>query len=289
MLRENKARILCKQVLQRCGSHPAEVILTGNSSALTRFANNAIHQNVAERNLELLVRLFIGKRSGIASTNRSDPDSLDELVQHAIALAQASPEDPDFLGLSEPQASPPVEAFDQATAGYSPEQRAEQVGLVCRLAAERGLNAYGAFLTSAEELAIANSLGLFVSHVSTKADFQTVVMAPDASGRAHASSWKAADLDIAALGAEAIQKAEQGRSPQAIEPGEYAVVFDPYVTEDLLTNLNYYGMGAQAVLDGRSWMNDLIGEQAMDARVNIWDDGCDSGGLPLPFDYEGLA
>jgi predicted Zn-dependent protease len=113
-------------------------------------------------------------------------------------------------------------------------------------------------------------------------------MSPDSSGRAQISSWKVTDVDGEALGKEAIHKAEQGREPRQVEPGEYAVVFDPYVTEDMLFNLSLYGMGARAVLDGRSWMNGLIGEKAMDARVSIWDDGRDPAGIPLPFDYEGV-
>jgi PmbA protein len=42
------------------------------------------------------------------------------------------------------------------------------------------------------------------------------------------------------------------------------------------------------VLEGRSWMNGHQGEQAMNPLVSIWDDGLDPGGLPLPFDYEGV-
>lgn len=49
---------------------------------------------------------------------------------------------------------------------------------------------------------------------------------------------------------------------------------------------NVHGMGAQAVQEGRSWMNDRIGTQAMSPQVSIRDDGTDPTGLPLPFDFE---
>jgi predicted Zn-dependent protease len=52
--------------------------------------------------------------------------------------------------------------------------------------------------------------------------------------------------------------------------------------------LNLNGMGGQAVLDGRSWMNTRLGVQAMSPSVDIWDDGLDIRGLPLPFDFEGV-
>ncbi len=73
MLGEKEAKNLCQQVLKRCGTNPAEVLLMLEDNALTRFANNAIHQNVAERNISMIVRYFIGKQIGVATTNRLEP------------------------------------------------------------------------------------------------------------------------------------------------------------------------------------------------------------------------
>jgi PmbA protein len=134
---------------------------------------------------------------------------------------------------------------------------------------------------------VANSQGAFATHNFTLADFQTVVMAEEASGWAHASAWRASELQVESLAREAIAKAERGASPRQIPAGEYAVVFDPYVTQDLLAMLNYHGMGAGTVLEGRSWMIDRQGKSVMSPLVTIWDDGCDPSGMPLPFDVEG--
>jgi len=109
-------------------------------------------------------------------------------------------------------------------------------------------------------------------------------MSEDSSGRAQASGWKAAEIDTEAIGREAIHKAEQGRNPRHVEPGEFPVILDPYVTDDLLDMLNMYGMGGRTVLDGRSWMNDRLGEQIMSPQVRIWDDGLNPEGMPMPFD-----
>ena len=288
MLEQTQAQTLCEGVLQRCGDSPAEVLLSLQDEALTRFANNAIHQNVSERDLNLMVRLFNGTRTGTATTNRLDSAALGEVVERARWNAQASPENPDFPGLAEPATYQKVHCFDQETAELSPMKRAEAVGAVCRLAKEKGLNASGAFSTGAGAVAIANTEGLFAFHDSTSADFQTVVMGTDSSGRAQASGWRAAEIPVEALGREALLKAEQGANPGAVEPGEYTVIFDPYVTEDLLSMLNIHGMDAQSVLDGRSWMNDRFDQQAMSPKVSIWDDGLDPNGMPLPFDYEGV-
>jgi len=285
---EDFTRTLCKQILQRCGNTPAEVLISVENNALTRFANNAIHQNVAESNLTLTARLLLGKQSGVATTNRVDPAALDEVVARARLNAQASPENPDDPGLADPAEYLSVQVFDSSTAEYSPLQRAREVAAVCQLAKEKRVNASGAFSTGYYEIALANSQGVFAYHVATQADFQTVVMSEDSSGRAHASGWRVADLAPQALGQEAIEKAERGRDPRPLEPGEYTVVFDPYVTQDLVFMLAYSGMGALTVQEGRSWMNDRIGTKAMSAQVSIWDDGLDPAGIPMPFDFEGV-
>jgi predicted Zn-dependent protease len=252
MFGEQKAKELCNQVLKRSQGDPIEVMLNLEDSTLTRFANNTIHQNVAERNISILVRCHADHRVGSAVTNRLDEHGLDEAVERARANARSSAADPHYIGLPEPASYARVDSFDQATADLSPAARAEQVGVVCRKAAEKGLNASGAFSSGAEELAIANSAGVFAYHVATHADFQTVVMSDDSSSRAQLSAWRAGDIPVTRLGQEAIDKAAKGRNPRDIEPGPYTVIFDHYVTEDLLNSLNFYGMGAQAVLDGRS-------------------------------------
>jgi predicted Zn-dependent protease len=288
MITETEARKLSDAVLFRCKGYPAEVTLILNEAALTRFANNIIHQNVAERDAEVTLRYFIGKQIGTASTNRLDEAGLDALVERASVNARTSPEDPHYPGLPEPATYPQLSCWDQATADYSAEMRARAVGVVCRVAAEKALNASGALSTGSTILVVANTQGVFSYHPRTDADFQTVVMSSDSSGRAQESAWKVDELDVEALGKKAIDTAERGHNPVRIEPGEYTVVFEHYVTEDLLNSLNFYGMGAQALQEGRSWMNDRIGQQLMSSKVSIWDDGADPAGNPLPFDFEGV-
>jgi PmbA protein len=288
MIDEKAAHNLTDAILKRCKGEPAEVTVMTNDSALTRFANNIIHQNVAEKDVEITLRYFIGKQIGAASTNRLDEAGLDALVERAKANAKASPEDPNYPGLPEPQAYQRVASWDQNTAEYSAEKRAREVGIVCQMAAEKGLNASGAFSNGSGELVVANTQGVFAYHTQTSADFQTLVMSDDSSGRAQESAWRIDDLAVEALSKDAIKTAQRGHNPVKIDPGEYSVVFEHYATEDLLSSLNIYGMGAQALQEGRSWMNDRIGKQVMSPMISIWDDGLDVHSSPLPFDFEGV-
>jgi predicted Zn-dependent protease len=51
-------------------------LISGGRFALTRFANNTIHQNVEDENHVVSVRTVFGGRTARAFTNKFDDDSL---------------------------------------------------------------------------------------------------------------------------------------------------------------------------------------------------------------------
>ena len=288
MLGESQIRELLEKAFRISPADETEIVLEAHDSALTRFANNTIHQNVAEVNTEIAVRVVVGKRVGSAITNRLTEEALGRAIEEAVAMARLQPENPEFPGLPDPEPIEPVLAFDEAVAGATPEWRARAVGAVCRMAESMGASAAGALSTGIYELAVANSRGVFAYHAGTEVHFTTVVMCDEGSGYAHRAAWRLTDLDVESLGRSAVDKALRSRNPRPIEPGVYPVVLEPYAVDDILSWLGYAGAGALAVQEGRSWMNDRIGRPIMSPMVTIWDDGRDPAGLPLPFDFEGV-
>jgi predicted Zn-dependent protease len=288
MIGPERAKQLMHTALRASQADQTEVLLVAQDQELTRFANNLIHQNVAETDITLTIRAVMGKRQGVATTNNLSDEGIARAVEAAREAALRQPEDPDFKGLPGPHAPDGVRAFDEEAAAFSPEERAQAVGIVCRKAKEQRLTASGAFRTGAIEYALANSLGTVAYHPTTIAEYGVTAMSDDSAGRAEASGWKAADINPEAVGDEALGKAARGRNARKIEPGDYTVVVEPYVAEDILNSLNFYGVSAQAVQEGRSWMNDRMGQQEMSRLISIWDDGHDPAGAPMPFDFEGV-
>ncbi len=287
MLGRQETERLLKRTLSLSPADETEAVLLGLDEQLTRFANNTIHQHVAEANRHLVVRAILGRRAGVATTNDLTKAGLERAVESAIAAAELLPEDPEFPGLPEPVDVPEVLAFDEPTAGCGPAERAKPVSIICRLAEEAGCVAAGAFRTSIHEYAVANSHGLFVHHPATMADFTTVVMTDDSSGYAADASWKLDEVDVVAQGRGVIDQALRSRNPQPIEPGVYPVVLGPQAAHDLLETLGF-DAGADPVHEGRSWMSERQGEQLLSPLISIWDDGLDQAGWPLPFDFEGM-
>ena len=288
MIGSEQINQILKQALKASTAEQIEVMLIAQDTQLTRFANNYIHQNVAETDAILTVRAVMGKRQGVTSTNNLSTDGIERAVEAARLAALKQPEDPDFPGLTASPPPQPIVALDEQTAACAPEERAKSVGVICRKAKEKGINGSGYFRTGMVETAIANSLGTTTYHIGSVADISVTAMTNDSAGRAQTSAWKVNELNPEELGDEAIDKADRGRNPRKIEPGEYTVVVEPYVTDDLIGMLAWIGMGAMAVQEERSWMNDRMGKQAMSPLVSIWDDGHDLAGYPIPCDYEGV-
>src|ERR1700722_7766998 len=97
MLNKEKASDIFDRIKEHSTADEVEVLFYGGKSALTRFANNAIHQNVAEENYGVSVRTVFGGRTARATTNKLDDDSLKRVVQASETLAKVQHPDPDLL------------------------------------------------------------------------------------------------------------------------------------------------------------------------------------------------
>src|SRR6266702_1750685 len=71
---------LAERVLGFSDADETEVHIDFVADALTRFANNTIHQNVAEQTLSVSVRTVFDGRTARATTNKTDDDSLRRAV-----------------------------------------------------------------------------------------------------------------------------------------------------------------------------------------------------------------
>jgi len=271
------------------GAGEVEALASVDRAQLTRFANSEIHQNVAETNATLNLRVAIGKRVGVASSNRVDDDGLRRLAETAVGIARNSAELEDWGGLPEPTPVREVAGgWSDATATATPEQRAAGVRSVIAAAGSAGVRAYGSFSTAAEHVAVANSHGVRVAQDRTAAQLLAVTMAADGgSGYGEAAGVDVGAIDAEAVGREAADKARATANPVAVEPGDWPVVLEEYAVVDLLSMLAYMGFSALAVQEERSFAEPgkVIGSDL----VTIVDDAAEPGAMPMAFDYEGVA
>ncbi len=288
MLGQKRIQEITDRILAGSPADQTEVVILAGDSALTRFANSTIHQNVAETDAEVRIRVVLGRKVGVATTNNLTDEALTRTLDTALTIARLQPENPDFQSLPGPQPIPEVTAWSEATAACTPEQRAKGAGTICLLAREAGVTASGALTTAVFEVAVANSLGVFAHFATTYADLNTVIMSDTSAGYAAALALDVNDLDFEALGREAVDRCRRGQNPRSLEPGEYTVILEPYAVQDLVQMMSWTGFGAVPFQEGRSFMSGRLGQQIVDPRISIWDDGLDPAGIPLPFDFEGV-
>src|ERR1700693_3758067 len=105
MLTREKAAEMFEQVKKLSTADEVEAMIYGGKFALTRFANNTIHQNVAEENYSVSVRTAFGGRTARATTNKFNSDSLKRVVQASESLAKVQHPDSDLLSMPDPRES----------------------------------------------------------------------------------------------------------------------------------------------------------------------------------------
>jgi len=282
------ARELLDRVLAMVPDGDAEAVYVARDAALTRFAASQIHQNVADHDAWLRVRLSRDARTGVAATNRLDETGLRTVLARATTIRNNAAPNPAAGPLASGSTTEhSLVGWAPATASADPELRAAGARAVIEAADAAGIEASGAFSTDATTMAVANTRGLRSSGSSTEAKLIVVVTGADGvSGYAQAADVDASRIDAGAAGAEAVDRAVRSAGADDLEPGEYPVVLEPYAVAGLLEYISAIGFAALAAEEGRSFME--LGRQVMGSNVRIWDDGHDPSGIPSTLDFEGV-
>jgi len=269
------------------GVTEVEAILASANQALTRFANNAIHQNVAESTTHLSVRAVIEGRTARASTNRLDPDSIRTVVEQAIAITRLTESDSELLPLAEPAPYRNVDRWAEDTARITPHERARAVAEAIHAVEAAGQTAAGIYSTDETQYALLNSRGVRAEYRETMARFSITAMAGDSSGWAKASACDARDLNPLELALSASRKTAQSAAPRELPAGRYTVILEPAAALDLAGQM-FGDFSATAIKDGRSFLNDRIGNKIFGENITIHDDVWHPLQSGAPFDGEGV-
>ena len=287
MLTQSELRRIAERVFKLSDADETEVMIDVTSDALTRFANNTIHQNVAEQGLTISVRTVFGGRTARATTNRTDDESLARVVAASATIAKSQARIPHMLPMPGAQKPARVARFFDSTASFTPQDRAKAVARVCIAATKRKQTVAGIFSSGAMQSALANSRGLFLTHEQTRAEFSVTVLEPDSSGWQKANSPDVTKIFPDDLADRAAEKSTASRKPKEAPPGRYTVILEPAAVLDLVGFL-FYDFAGTAVLDQRSCFNKRMGKQVMGPNITIWDDVYHPLQTGAPYDGEGI-
>lgn len=285
------ARSICRKVMQIAGKRKAEVILSAEETGLTRFANNAIHQNVTQSDVSVSIRAILGKKTARTNTNRLDRGSLEEAVERAFEVATIQEPNPELLPLPSAQKYRRVRSYFGGTARSTPAERAAAVKGAVGICKKQGASAAGAFSTEANLLAVGNTRGLFAAGRSTLSSFSVTVELDGAAGWAQEMATDVSEVDSRSAAGRAVAKALASRKPKGVEPGEYEVILEPAAVGDLVLMLGYYyadAFNAMAYMERRSPFSGKLGKRVLGRNFSLTEDPF-HGLLPgRGFDLEGM-
>jgi len=287
VLSRQRAEEVFEKVLKYSTAEETEATISTTSFALTRFANNTIHQNVAEQTASYSVRAVVEGRMARASSNQFDEDSIRRTCEAALALARLQPPDPDLLPMPGPQTYRALDRFYTETAQLTPQARAQTVSQVIARAEKDRLTAAGVFSSGAVAYALFNSRGLRAFHGETLSEFSVTMLGESSSGWSKKTSPYCAELGPLELADTAARKARESAQPREIPPGRYTVILEPSALLDLLGYLipDFSGL---AVHEQRSCLTGRVAQKVFGENIHLRDDVYHPLQTGAPFDGEGI-
>jgi PmbA protein len=270
------------------GVPETEVHIDENIQALTRFANNTIHQHVAEHGVVVSIRTAADGRTARVTTNRVDEDSLRTAIEDCLSLAEHQPKDAKLLPMPGKQNYRRVRHFFPVTAGLTAEERARAVKNACEFAEKHGQVAAGIFSSGQQQSVLVNSRGLAAAYRQTHATFSITMQQDSAASWAKGNSGDVRQFDPAKLTQTASQNAARAQNPTELQPGHFTVILQPAAVLDLVGFL-FYDFAATAVADKRSCFSGRVGQAILGRNITISDDVYHPLQLGAPFDGEGVS
>ncbi|MCE9582108.1 MAG: hypothetical protein K8T20_06275, partial [Planctomycetes bacterium] len=266
-----------------------ELVFIGGDSGTTRFAASGIHQNMREHGVSVSARVAVGKKLGVVSVNSLAKAELVGAIKRAREAAQAARPLAEFPGFPGPQSYGPAPRPDPAIVNQTAAERADALRPLFAAATKAKTELHGALMAHTTKLAVANSEGLAAWHEGTTADAQFIAMDAGEGGSGYSADaaprWDG--IDLPTLTDTAIRKCVDSRKARVLEPGTYEVILEPAAVAEIFSWLPWIAFTGRSVEDGQSFLKDKFGQMVATDAVTIYDDGLDSEGIPLPFDFEG--
>lgn len=265
-----------------------ELIYFGGNEATTRFANNRIHQNVSENSSFIRCRIIEDGKTGTASANQFDDDTINAMFQQATLILKSVPPAKIHPQLPGPQQYKEMNCFDEQTNSISPRERAEIVRKIIAEVEKAGLSAAGTIVNGSGMTCMTNSKGNDAFHHTSL--FQMTLTVYGENGQ---SGWAAVEgcrFDENAI-FEAVRKTIErtlaSKRPVPVHPGKFTVILEPPAVATFLEFLGYFAFSAKAYLHQNSCFTDNLGNQITGKEVTIVDDPFHPKTLGMPFDFEG--
>lgn len=280
------------------GADAADAVAMRSVSQSVEVRDGAVEESQRAEGNDMGLRVLVGRRQAVVSTNDIRGESVDALAERAVAMARAAPEDR-FAGLADrdllardfpdldlvDRALPDVGAMEQAA------RRAEAAGL-----AVKGVSKSGGASVSAGigGMVLLTSHGFSGAYLGSRHSISMQAIAGEGTAMEtdydFSSVLHSADLDAPEkIGRTAGERAVARLNPRKVSTRKVPVLFDRRVAGSLIGHL-VSAINGSAVARKTSFLKDKLGARLFAPGVNVIDDPLRRRGLrSRPFDAEGVA
>jgi PmbA protein len=283
---------------KKAGADQADALAVRSISLSVEVRDGAVEESERSEGDDLGLRIIVGHKQAVVSTNDLKGDGFDALAERAVAMARAAPEDR-FAGLADAsqlaRQLPALDLIDPTMPDVgvleARAREAEAAGL-----AVAGVTKSGGASASAGigGLVLVTSHGFRGATIASRHGIAMTAIAGDGTGMERdydfSSTLHAADLEGAqAIGRRAGERAVKRLNPRKVATRRVPVVFDSRISGSLVGHLASAANGS-SVARKTSFLREKLGDKIFAAGIDIVDDPLRPRGLrSRPFDAEGVA
>jgi PmbA protein len=280
------------------GADAADAVAVRSLSLSIEVRDGAVEESESAEGDDLGLRVLVGRRQAVVSTNDMSSDGTAALAERAVAMARVAPEDK-YAGLADASLLahefPDLDLIDRKLPTVAELEQmaraAEQAGLAVKGVAKSGGASASAGIGG---MVLVTSHGFRGAYLGSSHGVSMTAIAGEGTGMErdydYSSARHASDLESPEkIGRTAGERAIARLNPRKVSTRKVPVVFDRRVAGTLVSHLASAANGA-SVARKTSFLRDKMGTKLFADGIRIIDDPLRKRGLRShPFDGEGVA
>src|SRR3979411_1043066 len=286
-----------EEAAPRAGADAADAVAVRGVSQGVEVRDGRVEESERSEGDDVGLRVLVGKRQAVVSTNDVSGDGVARLAERAVAMARVAPDDK-YVGLADPSLLardfPDLDLLDsKIPSTWELERRACEAEATAR--AVKGVTKSGgaSASTGIGGMVLVTSTGFHGSYLRSTQGISMTAISGDGTGMErdydYTTAPHASDLASAAsAGRTARERTVSRANPRKVETCKVPVVFDPRVSGSLVGHLVGAVNGA-SIARKTSFLKDRLGDQLFAKNIRIIDDPLRVRGLrSQTFDAEGV-
>ena len=293
----DRAERLVKAALA-AGADTADAVAVRGMSQSIEVRDGQVEESESSEGDDLGLRVLVGRRQAVVSTNDTSADGYKALAERAVAMARVAPEDK-YAGLADEallaHTIPDLDLIDRELPTVQDLEKmartAEQAGLAVKGVAKSGGASASAGIGG---MVLVTSHGFRGAYLGSRHGVSMTAIAGEGTGMErdydYSSALHGSDLESPEkIGRSAGERAIARLNPRKVSTRKVPVVFDPRVANSLVGHLASAVNGA-SIARKTSFLKDKMGAKLFAGGIRIIDDPLRKRGLRShPFDGEGVA